>query len=425
MADNGTSEPSELEKKIIRQIEYYFGDVNLKRDRFLQEQVKEDDGWVPLEIMVKFNRLKILSEDFNVITTALEKSTANLMEISEDKSKIRRRTTKPLPQDTTEYRKNLREKSVYCKGFPLDTNIGQVEEFLDRFGETEHINMRRDGDKKFKGSVFATFKDQEAAKKFLEEEGLKYGETDVIKMTKEEYFMKKTDTRKQKKEEEKLKKQQAKEKKEREAIEAQKADFGDYEKGCILFFSGANDQTSREDLKELFSEYGTVSWIDFGRGQTEGHIRFDKDTPAAGVLEKAKAADSKLTVRGCELETRVLEGEEEEEHWAKIHENMSMVRLKKQQGRKGKYSKGRPTKTKGPRDSSSVQYQGKKTVFKDDSDDEGEDDEGDEAAASGDEAEQQEEVPAESKGTKRPLEEPEDQAEEAPAKQIKIGEETS
>ena len=51
------------------------------------------------------------------------------------------------------------------------------------------------------------------------------------------------------------------------------------------------------------------------------------------MLEKAKVAnDGKLMVRGCELETRVLEGEEEEAHWAKIHENMSMVRLKKQQG---------------------------------------------------------------------------------------------
>lgn len=65
----------------------------------------------------------------------------------------------------------------------------------------------------------------------------------------------------------------------------------------------------------------------------QGHIRFDKETPAAGVLEKALAAnDNKLTVRGCELETRVLEGEEEAEHWNKIHEDMCMIRLKKQQG---------------------------------------------------------------------------------------------
>ena len=51
------------------------------------------------------------------------------------------------------------------------------------------------------------------------------------------------------------------------------------------------------------------------------------------MLEKALAAnEDKLIVRGCELQTRILEGDEEAAHWAKIHENMSMVRLKKQQG---------------------------------------------------------------------------------------------
>ena len=39
---------SDLESKIIRQIEYYFGDHNLSRDRFLQEEIKKDEGWISL-----------------------------------------------------------------------------------------------------------------------------------------------------------------------------------------------------------------------------------------------------------------------------------------------------------------------------------------------------------------------------------------
>jgi len=35
-----------LEKKIIRQVEFYFGDRNLRRDKFLIEQVKKDDGCI-------------------------------------------------------------------------------------------------------------------------------------------------------------------------------------------------------------------------------------------------------------------------------------------------------------------------------------------------------------------------------------------
>ena len=41
-------------KKVIRQVEYYFGDSNLSRDKFLQDEIKKnEDGWVPLTTMLK------------------------------------------------------------------------------------------------------------------------------------------------------------------------------------------------------------------------------------------------------------------------------------------------------------------------------------------------------------------------------------
>ncbi len=33
-----------LEAKIIRQVEYYFGDLNLTKDKFMQEEIQKDDG---------------------------------------------------------------------------------------------------------------------------------------------------------------------------------------------------------------------------------------------------------------------------------------------------------------------------------------------------------------------------------------------
>ena len=53
----------ELEAKIVRQVEHYFGDYNLPRDKFLKETIQSDDGWVPMEVMVKFQRLASLSVD--------------------------------------------------------------------------------------------------------------------------------------------------------------------------------------------------------------------------------------------------------------------------------------------------------------------------------------------------------------------------
>ena len=120
MAENGDNEKmAALEAKICHQIEYYFGDFNLPWDKFLKEQIKLDEGWVPLEIMIKFNRLNRWTTDFNVIVEALSKSKAELMEISEDKTKIRRSPTKPLPEVTDEYKNDVKNRSVYIVSGPL------------------------------------------------------------------------------------------------------------------------------------------------------------------------------------------------------------------------------------------------------------------------------------------------------------------
>jgi lupus La protein len=44
---------------------------------------------------------------------ALSKSKAKLMEISEDKTKIRRSPSKPLPEVTDEYKNDVKNRSVY------------------------------------------------------------------------------------------------------------------------------------------------------------------------------------------------------------------------------------------------------------------------------------------------------------------------
>ncbi len=33
-----------LAAKIIRQVEYYFGDLNLSKDKFMQEEIQKEDG---------------------------------------------------------------------------------------------------------------------------------------------------------------------------------------------------------------------------------------------------------------------------------------------------------------------------------------------------------------------------------------------
>eukprot|EP00069_Balaena_mysticetus_P005559 bmy_18058T0 len=231
MAENGDNEKmAALEAKICQQIEYYFGDFNLPRNKFLKEQIKLDEGWVPLEIMIKFNRLNRLTTDFNVIVEALNKSKAELMEISEDKTKIRRSPSKPLPEVTDEYKNDVKNRSVYIKGFPIDATLDDIKEWLE--------------DKERKQNKI----EAKLRAKHEQEEKQKLAENAEMKSLEEKI-------------------------------------------GCLLKFSGdLDDQTCREDLHVLFSNHDEIKWIDFVRGAKEGIILFKEKAKEA--LDKAKDANN-------------------------------------------------------------------------------------------------------------------------------------
>lgn len=86
------------EAAIIRQLEYYFGDANLAKDKFMKDQISKDEGWVPLDVLLTFKRLKSLSDDKKVIVDAISKSEEGLVEVSEDREKLRRHPERPLPE---------------------------------------------------------------------------------------------------------------------------------------------------------------------------------------------------------------------------------------------------------------------------------------------------------------------------------------
>ncbi|XP_066263519.1 lupus La protein-like isoform X2 [Branchiostoma lanceolatum] len=305
-----TAEPTALERKIYQQVEYYFGDHNLTRDRFLQGEIKKDDGWVALETLVKFNRLKALSDDYGVICAALQKSPSKLMEVSEDKTKVRRLPSKSLPKNTEQWRSENKARTVYCKGFHQDDTLDVIQQFFQDKGKVETVFMRRNENKEFKGSVFATFSSLDDAKKFVEAEGIQYKGEDVKKMFKNEYFNMKLEEKKKKKEEEKRQLEEETDQLEKKKAEEKQKDV-EYTKGCILHFSGAPGDSVREEVSKVFQPFGDVKWIDFNKGDTKGTVRFS--TPGAAAAA-AQEADGKVTLKGEELTCRVLEGEEEKQH---------------------------------------------------------------------------------------------------------------
>ncbi|XP_026325537.1 la protein homolog [Hyposmocoma kahamanoa] len=346
--ENNAEDETELESAIIQQVEYYFGDMNLARDKFLREQIKLDDGWVPLDVLARFNRLAKLSKDAKVIANALSKSTSGIIELSEDNQKIRRSPEMPVPEMNEERRKELQGRTVYTKGLPKDSKLDELLKFFKQHGDVENIVMRKylDRSKKqriFKGSVFVTFKNKEQAVKFLENKDLKYGETDLLILSQEAYFQKKQEEYSEKKE-----KRDKKHKQKEAAFEKEKEELK-LPKGTVLYFSEAADTTKRENIKEaLVALEVDVAYIDFKVGDTKGWVRLAKENAAKEFAEKFP--DGKVKIGDADVVFKLLEDDEETEYLKRTVEDMVKKRhnqknfskqFKHKGGYKGKQSRKR------------------------------------------------------------------------------------
>merc|ERR1712141_460820 len=187
-----------LQSKIVRQVEHYFGDYNLPRDKFLKETIQSDEGWVSMDVMMKFQRLAGLSEDPQVILSALKKGGSGLMEVDEEKNKIRRCPTLPLPEWNDARREELMNNTVYVKGFEkTKTTLDDLLEFFGKYPNVLNVTKRLYEDRKdperkkhFKGSVFVVFNDRDSAEKFMDMKSVKSpdGNEELIRKWQKDYM---------------------------------------------------------------------------------------------------------------------------------------------------------------------------------------------------------------------------------------------
>merc|ERR1719210_3077400 len=255
--------------------------------------------------MLKFKRLSELSKDEKVIVDALKQSKAGLLEVSEDGSKIRRDPAIPLPENTEESRKLLEARTAYAKGFNKETTT--LDELLDYYNEANpdvvSIQMRNYCEKKgkekvwkFKGSIFLTFKTEDAAKAFVAKEK-KYKDQKKDKKPKSEGADGKEEAEEKQEEEFKL------------------------PKGSVLKLTGLGGEITREDIKEVLKDEcsvnidkdgGDIAFITYEKGEAEAKIRF-KTEGGAKAPAAASVAKDKLDIKGMTIVGSLLEGEEEDQ----------------------------------------------------------------------------------------------------------------
>jgi len=338
MTENSTIE------KILKQVEYYFGDINLPRDKFLQEELKKDSGWVPISTLLTFNRLRSVTTDPNEIATSLR--TSSLLDVSEDNTKIKRKQEAPLPDDTLEYWQELRKRTVFMEGFPEITTLDEVEDFVKKYGQVQNVIMRKtspkDGKKMYKGSSLVTFSDVETAKKFSEIPELKFKDFNIATKMQEQYMVDKKNERSIEKEIKKNKK--------KELIGEQKAaqNKAYFVKGSVLKAQGFKvKEATVEEVKKFFEPYGNPEYVKLPEGDSDSsiYVRFSKENEAQDIIDKLKKADENEgnIYKEEKITAILLEGADEEAYWS----DFSKKRNEKAGKRTNKFSKNQRNKPHG------------------------------------------------------------------------------
>uniref|UniRef100_A0A182W6Y9 Uncharacterized protein n=1 Tax=Anopheles minimus TaxID=112268 RepID=A0A182W6Y9_9DIPT len=143
---------------IRTQMEFYFSDANLAKDRYMGQLVR-DGPFIPLEEFLKFNKIKASTTSVEEIANALVNST--LLELSDDRTKVRRRTELVVKE-------NCEECTIYVERLPPKANHDWVRNVFSSYGKVAYVSLPTfKHSRKIKEFGFVEYEEEASVQKVL------------------------------------------------------------------------------------------------------------------------------------------------------------------------------------------------------------------------------------------------------------------
>ena len=146
---------------IPSQIEFYLSDANIRQDKFVKSLLKDDDGklqdrrFIGLDVFMKFNRIKQLTNDVEDLKIAL--SDSPVVELSEDEKSVRRKF--PVNND-----KDVIGSTIYVEKLPDPVDHDWLSELFSNFGRVDHVSLPKfQENKQIMGFAFIEFDNARSA----------------------------------------------------------------------------------------------------------------------------------------------------------------------------------------------------------------------------------------------------------------------
>ncbi|CAI5746597.1 unnamed protein product [Peronospora destructor] len=152
MAAGGKSQ----RKRLQRQLEFYLSESNLRQDKFLQ-QAMDEQGFVPVDVLLSFNKLKMLKATKRMILDEAEKS--SIIRVDRTRSCIAAKVVPAGGQGD-----DADARTIYIDSFSATDDHDSLRQVFAQFGKVNLVSLPRfPQNKKFKGFGFVEFSDQHTA----------------------------------------------------------------------------------------------------------------------------------------------------------------------------------------------------------------------------------------------------------------------
>ncbi|KAK6187432.1 hypothetical protein SNE40_005463 [Patella caerulea] len=152
-----------LLKNIQSQMEFYFSDSNLQKDRFIKQEIDKDkQGYVDLSLFLKFNKIQKMTEDLTLICKAVGKS--EKLKLNEDGNKVKR-ASPFVERDIAD----IDSRTVYVECLPRNVDHDWMKRVFSECGVVNYVSLpkfKSTGDTK--GFGFIEFETRKAADKACE-----------------------------------------------------------------------------------------------------------------------------------------------------------------------------------------------------------------------------------------------------------------
>jgi len=353
----------EILEKIGERLQFFFSDVNLRSDRFMNQTMKNNKNMIPLQVMGRFKTIQQYSSDPSIIKEAAKAHCSDFLLV--DENGVGRIT----PYDYEKGRGNDVPLTLFVDNLPVfksgtfyDCTVREVIDTFKDYGKIALVRLRYT--KEFKkhalGSAFvefATKEEFENAKKDLVD-GETPNRTLVLKgkdlkiKTMQDWMDRARNNRGNNDNRTEANDEESQD----EKLNDKDEDITSFEKGGVITLKGVADDCSRESILSAIQEFSYIwkvsddnaeekkkqntlpplakrnVYIDYSRNQPDGAIRFtnvcisEHRDKIAELANKLKLGEIKISDKAVE-DAFVLEGGEEEQYWKKVMQFQKMKNL--------------------------------------------------------------------------------------------------